>query len=195
MENESELDTLEVQDGNDSNVSGEDGENQSSQTDLTAKVKDLTEKNKQLFERAKKAEDDKKNLKEELKKSSPQVKPDVSTVPTDPLKLVKLTKAFSDFDADEVEFITSHAKSSNVEDLIASANDEWVKRAIKARREEIEINKKTPAPTSPGSVEAVKSPQDAFKLAYDKSVSDEEIDKKTRELFEAAKKSGRGAGA
>jgi hypothetical protein len=109
----------------------------------------------------------------------------------DPLDIVKLAQAVKDFSAEELEFVTKVAKSSNPEDIIAAVNDEWVKEAISSRREKAKKENKVPSPSSPSglSIEA-----DLLKLAKDKSITDEEIDKKTRELFEKNRKKREVAG-
>lgn len=99
----------------------------------------------------------------------------------DPLEIVKLGQAVKDLSVEELEFVTKVAKSSKPQDLIAATNDEWVKRAISSHREELAKNNKVPNPSSPSGVSIVK---DLVALAKDPSISDEEIDKKTRELFQ-----------
>ncbi len=193
MENELEKETLETE-----------LENETLENEPSEELKTLQEENKKLKEENEKAKKDfqtvsaqKEHFREKLEKVQPKEQKETPSLTdaTNPLELVKLAKAFSDYDADEVEFITNHAKSSKTEDLLKSANDEWVKRAIKARREEIEKEKKTPSPSSPGSTVGLKSPQETFSLATDNKISDEKIEEITRKAFDESRKSGGKSGA
>lgn len=97
----------------------------------------------------------------------------------DPIELVKLTNAIKDYNAEELEFITKFAKSSSPKDIIDATTNEWVKTAISAKREKLEKDNKIPNSTSPNmSTDPV----------ITKGMTDEEIDKLTKEKFEKAKR-------
>lgn len=199
MENELENDTLTNETENDTltNEPLEESEELKALQEENQKLKEENEKVKKDFQTA---SAQKEHFREKFEKIQPKEprEPKENPTPVDatnPLEMVKLAKAFSDYDADEIEFITNHAKSSKTEDLLKSANDEWVKRAIKAHREEIEKEKKIPSSSSPGSTVGMKSPQEAFKLATDKRITDEKIEELTKKAFEENKKSGGKSGA
>jgi len=132
-------------------------------------------------------------LEAKLKELQPEAKPaqkqEGSTY--DPLEIVKLGQAVKDFSTEELEFVIKVAKSSDPKDIISASNDEWVKRAITSQREELVKNNKVPNPSSPSGVSAAK---DLMKLVKDKSITDEELDKRTRELFAKDRKKQEAAG-
>lgn len=102
-----------------------------------------------------------------------------------PLELVNLAKALNDYSSDEVDFLIKVAKSDKPADIIAATQDEWVKTAINSRREKIEKEKKIPSPSSPL---IARNPIESVALANNKEVTDEEIDKKTKQAFEQSRK-------
>ena len=93
----------------------------------------------------------------------------------DPIELVKLANTIKDYSSDEIELITRFAKSSSPKDLIEATNNEWVKTAISAKREKLEKDNKIPTSTSPNM---------SVTSAPNKNLTDEELDKATKEAFE-----------
>lgn len=183
-----ENDTLINELENPDSTNGEEKDTLTENTeDSDSEVKDFDKENQTLLAQKDYFRKKVEKLETELKKYKPKAEPaqkqEGSTY--DPLEIVKLAQAVKDFSADELEFVTKVAKSSNPKDIIAAVNDEWVKEAISARREKAKQDNKVPDPSSPSGLSLEK---DLLKLAKDKSVSDEEIDKKTRELFEKNRK-------
>jgi len=104
-----------------------------------------TEREKQLFERAKKAEAKAKML-EHLEKK-------VEKSPEIPVEdIAKTVHALKDYSTEEVETIFKHSKALGVSPLEA-LKDEDVGLLIKAKREKVEKESKTPTPTNRQSTE------------------------------------------
>jgi hypothetical protein len=162
-------------------------------TDESASEENSGKKEKTLFAQKEHYRTKVEKLEAKLKELQPKAeqaqKQEGSTY--DPLEIVKLAQAVKDFSTEELEFVTKVAKSSDPKDIIATVNDEWVKRAISSQREELAESNKVPNPSSPSGISDSK---DLLKLAKDKSITDEEIDKKTRELFEKNRKKQEAAG-
>ena len=78
-------------------------------------------------------------------KESPEVKLPGSQ---NPMEVVKLAKALEGFNEDEVEFITRNASDTSIGGIIGATKDEWVKTAIDAKREKVEIENQIPEPTT-----------------------------------------------
>lgn len=126
---------------------------------------------------------------EELKSklpTSPEPKKMEATPSYDPIELIKLTKAINGYNEDELDFITKFSKSSKPDDIIAAANDPWVQTAISAKREKLEKDNKIPSPSSPTM---------SVTSAPNRNLSDEDLDKATREAFEKSTQKRKGVGA
>jgi alanyl-tRNA synthetase len=124
MENENELEV------NSENTSEEQ------ETSTTPEDSELKEKNKQLFERAKKAEQEVKDLKAKFPvKEEPKIEPKGNT--TDPKVLVKLSKALSGYDEEEIDYIYQMSKDQSPEAIIEATKNKWVQTAINANREKV----------------------------------------------------------
>jgi len=151
-------------------------------TDESASEEDPDKEKQTLFAQKEHYRTKVEKLEAKLKELQPEVRPiqkqEGSTY--DPLEIVKLGQAVKDLSTEELEFVIKVAKSSNPKDIISATNDEWVKRAISSQREELIKNNKVPNPSSPSGMSVAK---DLLKLVKDKSITDEELDKKTRELF------------
>lgn len=104
----------------------------------------------------------------------------------DPIEFVRLANAIKDYSAEELELITKFAKSSSPKDIIAAASDEWVQTAISAKREKLEKDNKIPSPSSPTM---------SVTSAPNRNLSDEDLDKATREAFEKSVLKSKGIGA
>lgn len=71
----------------------------------------------------------------------------------DPMAVVKLGKALSNFSEDEVDFIMRNAQDKSPDAIVRACQDEWVKTAIQARRDKVEKSKGFPAPSGATSGE------------------------------------------
>lgn len=107
-----------------------------------------TDREKQLFERAKKAEAKAKRL-EHLESKVEQAKADPSSSVED---VARTVHALKDYSSDEVDLIFRQAKALGVSPSEAAKNED-VDLLIKAKREKVERENKTPEPTSRQSTE------------------------------------------
>lgn len=126
---------------------------------------------------------------EELKSklpTSPEPKKMEATPAYDPIELIKLSKAINGYSEDEIDFITKFSKSSKPTDIIAAASDPWVQTAISAKREKLEKDNKIPSPSSPTM---------SVTSAPNRNLSDEDLEKATREAFEKSNLKSKGVGA
>lgn len=175
-ENDLEMETLETpEDKTSTNDQSEELEN------LRKKVESL-EKDKQTLSAQK------EHFKEKFEKIAPKEEKKETPIPTtglSPLEIVNLAKTLNDYSSDEVEFIVKVAKSNNPADIIAASKDEWVNTAIQSRREKKEKENKIPSSSSPTTG---KNPIESVKLANDKRITDEELDRRTREAYEQSRK-------
>jgi hypothetical protein len=155
---------------------------QSEELETLRKKVETLEKDKQTLSAQK------EHFKEKFEKIAPREEKKEIPIPTtnlSPLEIVNLAKTLNNFSADEVEFIVKVAKSNNPADIIAASKDEWVNTAITSRREKTEKENKIPSSSSPTTG---KNPIDSVRLANDKRVTDEELDRRTRDAFEQSRK-------
>ena len=109
------------------------------------------------------------------------VKPEVSEewiASNDPLEIVRLGKTLQGFDEKETEFIIRNAPTRDIEGIIKSSQDEWVKTAIEAKGEKVVKENKIPSPSSPSGIT---SRNDASKAVSEGNVA-EAAAKKEAEL-------------
>lgn len=144
MENEKEME--------DSQTSEEDTAEDSQQEDHTSeKVESkpqYTDREKQLFERAKKAEAKAKRL-EHLESKTQEAKEDPSSSVED---VAKTVHALKDYSPEEVDLIFRQSKALGISPSEAAKNED-VDLLIKAKRDKVEKDNKTPEPTSRQSAE------------------------------------------
>lgn len=127
-------------------------------------------------EKREKAEARVKELEEKLQKVGQG-----TSVPVNPLEVVKLGKALSDYNEDETEFIIRNATDKSPDGIIKASQDDWVKTAIQAKREKVEKSKKIPEPSNVSSGEgfseeidirgAAKLPDSEYKKLREKLIS------------------------
>ena len=115
----------------------------------------------------------------------------VTSMPVDPLEVVKLGKALSDFNEDETSFIIKNAKDKTPQGIVEASKDEWVADAIKARREKVAKEKQILGPSNSGSGGSphftAKSPQEIAKMSkedYDKYLEQLQKQKPKGVIFE-----------
>jgi ATP-dependent exoDNAse (exonuclease V) alpha subunit len=157
---------------------------------LKNKIKTFAEKgnkvvgaNKQLFVRTKKAEGFELKDGKWIKPEPPKVEnlPKIVEEPkapsqSDPRDIVRLTKALSGFNDEEVSFIYRNAKSQKLDDIIEATKDPWVSSAIESQRIKVAQEKKVLEPgVVPGglskteiSVDDIAKDPSVHKKAFDK---------------------------
>ncbi len=110
-----------------------------------------------------KTEAEKKALEERLKGFTSQTT-------GNPMEAVRLGKALAEHSEEETDVIITYAKGKfntltpNPEQIIQASKDDWVQTAIKARREKVESERKTPEPSSPSSISGNVTTEDVEKM-------------------------------
>ena len=130
-----------------------------------------------------KLEAEKKELEEKLAKAGQG-----TSMPTDPLEIVKLGKALGEYNEDEIDFIIRNASDKSPEGIIKASQNEWVQIAIKGMREKVAEKEKIPAPGSASPFASVeKTPQELADMLKGAKTAEErrEIHRK---YFEQIKK-------
>lgn len=113
--------------------------------------------------KAEKAEAGIKTLEDKLKGFTSQVS-------GDPMEAVRLGKALAEHSEEDTDFIITYAKGKfnnlnpTPEQIIIASKDELVTTAIKARRDKVESENKTPEPSSPSSIVGGKNAEDIAKM-------------------------------
>ena len=121
---------------------------ESTDTVATEEKDQYSDREKQLYERVKRAEAKAKML-EHLEEKTQEVSKD----PDVPIQnIAKVVHGLKDYSADEVDTIFRQAKALGVSPLEAAKNED-VDLLIKAKREKVERENKTPEPTNRQSSE------------------------------------------
>jgi hypothetical protein len=86
-------------------------------------------------------------LEEELRKykGSPTNTP--SQPSSDNMETIKVSRLLADYNDDESDFILKNSGSSSYNAIKSTLDNDWIKDAIKARREKVAREKMTPAPS------------------------------------------------
>ncbi len=164
----------------------ETSENSNEETEKTEEAEKPKEKSKDLQSalaqkehyrsKLEKADADKKALEDKLKGFN-------SKTTGDPMEAVRLGKALADISEEEADIVITYAKGKfnnlnpTPEQIIQASKDKWVTTAIKAEREKVAGENKTPEPSSPSSTFGGKTPEEVEKM------SSKEFAKHAREAF------------
>ncbi|MHA1854057.1 MAG: hypothetical protein ACTSUF_11215 [Candidatus Heimdallarchaeaceae archaeon] len=82
---------------------------------------------------------------QELEKS---LKKDNTSLPQDPIEIVKLSKALGGYNEAETDFIIRNSDGT-LDGIIKATSDDWVQSAITSKREKVAKENEIPAPSSP----------------------------------------------
>lgn len=129
-----------------------------------------------------KAEKFEKELKELKPEEQPKEEKGVISE-TNPRDIVRLTKALSGYDDDEINFIYRNAKDTSLDSIIEATKDTWVIDSIETRREKVEKEKKIPESANVQgetgskdlSPEDIKKDPDAHKKAFEEFMKTGEL--------------------
>jgi len=126
---------------------------------LSKEQKSKLEAFDRIYAEKKSLEEKVKVLEEEMEKIKPSSKAEEGkqneeeveewSAPTDPIEIVRLGKVLNGYSEEEIEFIMRNAPTRDVEGIIGATKDPWVQAAIKAQREKVAKENKTPEPSSP----------------------------------------------
>lgn len=141
MENKQELENSENSEENTQEETQEETQTEAHTSDNVESAPKYTDREKQLFERAKKAEA-KAKLLENLESKVEEAKPSSSVE-----DISRTVHALKDYSADEVDLIFRQSKALGLSPLEAAKHED-VDLLIKAKREKVERESKTPEPTS-----------------------------------------------
>jgi hypothetical protein len=143
-------------------------EDSDEEDDTSKKSPEKTEESKEL----KSALAQKKHFKdkyEEAKKKLEGLKKsdEISDMPStnDPIAMVKLAKALEGFSEEEVDFMVRNAKDKSINALVDASKDDWVQTAIKAKREKVADENKTPEPSQSFVGSSEKTTEDIEKMS------------------------------
>ena len=141
MENEKEMEDSQTSEEN------EDSQQEDHTSEKVESKPQYTDREKQLFERAKKAEAKAKKL--DLESKVQEAKEDPTSSVED---VAKTVHALKDYSSEEVELIFRQSKALGISPSEAAKNED-VDLLIKAKRDKVEKDNKTPEPTSRQSTE------------------------------------------
>jgi hypothetical protein len=168
--NEQEMETPQTEEGEETpEVPAE--KTKENQDELLKKFQSAEAQKEHWREKAEKAEAELKKLKpEEQPKTEPKIVKE-----TNPKLMLRLSKALTDYNEDEIDFIYQVSRDDSPETIIETSKSDWVQLAINAKREKVAKEKQIPEPGNvPGgkstkglSVEDIDKEPDSHKKAFD----------------------------